>query len=74
MGNRFIDFIGKVNPYPDVNIIEKVDLMESVEKITLIMDKHLTIKAFPGKLEEYDNVLFCIKDRKKFWEVIITKE
>lgn len=73
MGEKKIDLMGKICPYPVVNIVREVDKMRSGEKIIFVVDDPLCIKSVPDELEDYDNVSISINKLKKGWEIIISR-
>jgi len=66
-----INLMGKICPYPVVNIIKEVDKMRSGEKKTFVVDDPLCIKSVPDELEDYEDVTITINKIDKGWEIII---
>jgi TusA-related sulfurtransferase len=68
-----IDLMGKICPYPVVNIIREVDKMRSGETRIFVVDDPLCIKSVPDELEEYDNFKVTILKIEKGWEIKIMR-
>ncbi len=63
--------IGKVCPFPVVELINRVENMESGEEITFLIDDPLAAKSIPAELEEFGDVSFSLEKHEKIWKIMV---
>ena len=73
MGYNEIDLVGKICPYPVVEIIKAVDRMRSGEKLTFSVDDPLCLKSVPDELEDYEDIEIIVDKMEKGWKIQISK-
>jgi len=73
MKERQIDLLGKVCPYPVVEVVRAVDKMAEGDRLIFLIDDPLAIKSIPEELEEYINHEVFIEKRHRHWAITVTK-
>lgn len=66
-----INLIGKVCPYPVVDVVRYVDQMKKGETITFQIDDPLAVKSVPEELEEYPDISFAIDKEGEHWNITV---
>lgn len=69
-----INLNGRICPYPVFEIVKEVNKMRSGETRTFCVDDPLAIKSVPEELSDYVDIKVNIKNRKKGWKIIVSKE
>ncbi|RJP62071.1 MAG: sulfurtransferase TusA family protein [Candidatus Auribacter fodinae] len=66
------DLRGKFCPFPIIEVVQRVEVMESGECKVFLVDDPLAIRSIPEELEEFEYLDINIKKNNDYWEVIIT--
>ena len=74
MKKKEISLIGKICPYPVVEIVYEVDRMREGDSCHFLVDDPLAIKSVPEELEDYDDISISIDRTDKHWEIEIAKD
>jgi len=74
MEEKRIDLLGKVCPYPVVNLIREVLEMKSGGTARFRVDDPLALRSVPEELEEYDDLHIEILPRDGHWEIEVSRD
>ncbi len=68
-----MDLIGRVCPYPVVEVVDAVDHMRVGETRLFLVDDPLAVKSIPEELEEYEDIKLEIVKEEGVWLIKVTR-